>query len=471
MNVLGISAFYHDSAACLIQEGTVSAAAQEERFTRKKYDDAFPSHALEYCLEEGDLCIDDVDLLVFYENPVIKFNRIVDYLHRDNNISKNQRDDIIDLWSKNKLWQEDIIRSYSGYSGKIIFPLHHQSHAASAFHPSPYSEAAIITVDAVGEYHTATIGMGKGNQIKILKSIDFPHSLGLLYSAFTFYCGFKVNSGEYKMMGLAPYGEPKYVEIIKNKLMNIKDDGSFHLNMDYFNFFDTHSIITDEFRDLFGSKERRQDEAITQLYMDVAKSVQVVLEEAMVKMAVFAKKLTGKNNLCMAGGVALNCVANYEILRRDIFKNIWIQPASGDAGGALGAAFFGWHQYLGRPRITDEENDQMKGSLLGPAFKNEDIENFLNSANAAYEEFEENALIGWISDKVLQEKVIGHFNGRMEFGPRALGNRSILMNPADRLAGKSQYLSRSCASGSMISANSSVSSVAFTKSCSIGRRR
>jgi carbamoyltransferase len=426
MNILGISAFYHDSAACLIQEGYISAAAQEERFTRKKHDESFPIHALDYCLKEGNLDINDVDLLVFYENPAIKFNRIVGYLHINTTLSRNLVENIVDLWSKNKLWQEEIIRAYSNYTGKIIFPLHHQSHAASAFFPSPYNEAAIITVDGVGEYHTVTIGIGKRNQIKILKSINFPNSLGMLYSAFTFYCGFKVNSGEYKMMGLAPYGEPKYVDLIKDNLIDIKDDGSFHLNMDYFDFFNNDSMINDAFRNLFGARERKHDEPLAKLYIDLAKSIQTVLEEVMIKIAVFTKKLTGKDNLCMAGGVALNCVANYKILDYNIFKNIWIQPASGDAGGALGAALFGWHQYLNYPRITDEETDQMRGSLLGPSFKNEEIKNFLDSVNATYEELNEDDLIEWISNKILQEKVIGHFNGRMEFGPRALGNRSIL---------------------------------------------
>lgn len=426
IHILGVSAFYHDSAACLVREGEIIAAAHEERFTRKKQDENFPIHALYYCLEEGKISIDNIDVFVFYENPALKFNRVIENILTSSDLDLEYAEAVVNLWAKNKFWQEEIIRKWTGYRGKIIFPTHHQSHAASAFFPSPYKDAAIITADGVGESNSTVIGIGNDNRIELLKTIDFPHSLGMLYSAFTYYCGFRVNSGEYKLMGLAPYGEPKYVDLIKQNMIDIKEDGSYCLNLEYFDYLNGRSMINDKFRDFFGSKERKPDERLTQLFIDVARSIQVILNEVMLKMATFTKKITEMKNLCMAGGTALNCVANYEILRNNIFENIWVQPAAGDAGGALGAALFAWHQYLGKSRHVDGIHDKQKASLLGPSYSNTEIKSFLDSVNAVYEELDESAVIEWVANNIMQEKVVGHFHGRMEFGPRALGNRSIL---------------------------------------------
>lgn len=427
MNIIGISAFYHDSASALVRDGEIIAAAQQERFSRIKHDDSFPEDALNYCLREGRLDINDVDLLAFYENPAIKFNRIMDMLANGNKGKKDRAlaEKVIDLWSGYKFYQEDIIRENSGYEGKIIFPLHHQSHAASAFFPSPYNDAAVITLDGVGEYMSTTIGMGRGNRIKLLNSINFPHSLGMFYSAFTYFCGFKVNSGEYKLMGLAPYGEPQYTKLIEDNLIDIRKDGSYALNLEYFDYMNGKSMISENFRELFGCRERLPEENITQMDMDIASSVQATLEKAVLNIARHAREISDMESLCLAGGVALNCVANAKIVREKIFDNVWVQPAAGDAGGALGAALFAWHDYLDNPR-TACESDSMKGAYLGPSFSEDEIKKYLDSIGAVYHRLPEKELLKTVAKYIANEKVVGHFNGRMEYGPRALGNRSLL---------------------------------------------
>ena len=426
LNILGISAFYHDSAACLVRDGEIIAAAQEERFTRKKHDPGFPTHAIRYCLSQAETTAKDLDLVVFYEKPFLKFERILEtYLaYAPSGISSFIKS--MPVWIKEKLWIKDIIATELDYKGKILFPEHHQSHAASAFFPSPFSEAAILTMDGVGEWTTSSLGIGRGNRIEILKEIQFPHSLGLLYSAFTYYTGFRVNSGEYKVMGLAPYGEPKYKELILKHLIDLKEDGSFKLNMKYFGYGSGLRMTNDRFHKLFGGPPRKPESKLTQHEMDLARSVQEVTEEVMVRMARHARQVTGMKNLCLAGGVALNCVGNGKILKEKIFDNVWIQPAAGDAGGALGAALFAWYQYLEKPRKTDEKSDALRGSYLGPEFKNEEIENYLKSGNIAYERLTDNAIPDRIAGLIAQEKVIGWFQGRLEFGPRALGARSII---------------------------------------------
>lgn len=427
MNILGISAFYHDSAACLIKGGEIFAAAQEERFTRKKHDFSFPKNAIEFCLKKGGLRASELDCVAFYDKPFLKFERILEtYLaFAPHGIASFLQ--AMPLWIKQKLWMKDYIKDeLSGFKGKIIFPEHHQSHAASAFFPSPYQEAAFLTMDGVGEWTTTSYGVGKGNQIEIFAEIKFPHSLGLLYSAFTYYIGFKVNSGEYKVMGLAPYGEPKYKELILKELIDLKEDGSFKLNMKYFDYCAGLRMTHSKFHKLFGGPPRKPESRVTQREMDLARSIQEVTEEAMLRMACHVHKATGQKNLCLAGGVALNCVGNGRLLREGPFENIWIQPASGDAGGALGAACFAWYQYSGHSRITDEKTDAMKGSFLGPEFSKKEIEDFLVKEQIPCTILSDEAVPEKIADLIAQEKVVGWFQGRMEFGPRALGGRSII---------------------------------------------
>jgi len=426
MNILGISAFYHDSAAALVIDGKIIAAAQEERFTRKKHDHRFPINAVNYCLEEAKISINDIDYVAFYDKPFLKFERILEtYLTF---APKGIKSFIkaMPLWIKEKLWLKELIGNELGYSGKILFPEHHQSHAASAFYPSPFDDAAFITLDGVGEWTTTSYGVGEGNNINILADIKFPHSIGLLYSAFTYYTGFKVNSGEYKVMGLAPYGEPKYVNLIFDKLIDLKEDGSFKLNMKYFNFAAGLTMTNSKFDKLFGGKARKPESELTQREMDLARSIQDVTEEVMLRTAKHVRKVTGKNNLCLAGGVALNCVGNGKILKEKIFDNIWIQPAAGDAGGALGAALFTWHQYLGNERTTYGKKDSQNGSYLGPSFNTATIKNFLDANSIKYMQLMDEEIVTEVANLLNEEKVIGWFNGRSEFGPRALGNRSII---------------------------------------------
>jgi carbamoyltransferase len=427
MNILGVSAFYHDSAAALIQDGKIIAAAQEERFSRKKHDERFPKNAIHYCLREGGITAADLDYVVFYEKPFLKFERLLEtYLAC---APRGIRSFLaaMPVWIKEKLWMKDYVARELGFSGKILFSEHHESHAASAFYPSPFKEAAILTMDGVGEWTTTSYGIGEGNKVKLLAEIKFPHSLGMLYSAFTYYTGFKVNSGEYKLMGLAPYGRPLYVDLIKKELIDIKEDGSFWLNMDYFNYATGLTMVNDRFFKLFGGPPRKPEIAPTQKDMDLARSVQEVTEEIILKIARHVKKETGKKYLCLAGGVALNCVANGKLLREGIFEDIWIQPAAGDAGGALGAALIAWYEYLENERRgAGEELDMMRGAYLGPEFSNGEIKEFLTARGIPCEYVPEEALIERVAELLSEEKVVGWFQGRMEFGPRALGSRSIL---------------------------------------------
>jgi len=429
--ILGISAFYHDSAASLIKNGEIIAAIQEERFTRKKGDADFPINAIRECLKIGNIDISNLDYIVFYDKPILKFDRILaSYIHT---APKGLLSFLkaVPLWLKSKLWTEDEIKKKLKYKKNVLFTEHHQSHAASAFFPSPFNEAAIITVDGAGEWTTTTIGIGKENKIKLLKKINFPHSLGLLYSAFTYYCGFRVNSGEYKLMGLAPYGEPKYLDIIKKELITINEDGSYLLNEKYFDYISGLRMINKKFEKLFGREALPPDKKPDQFYMDIAASIQVVFDEILVKIAREAKKITGLDNLCLAGGVALNCVSNSKILFEKIFKKIWIQPASGDAGGALGSALYVYYHYLNNRRVADNINDFQKGSYLGNEYSNEEIENSLKRFGVKYKKVTEEELIEIISSEIANKKVIGWFQGRMEFGPRALGARSILGDARD----------------------------------------
>ena len=429
--ILGISAFYHDSAACVVVDGDIVAAAQEERFTRKKHDDAFPALAVDYCLREAGRSIADVDYVVFYEKPMRKFERLLEtYLAYAPAGLKSFRMSM-PVWLNEKVRQRSVIRKALGPSCRapIAFTEHHESHAASAFFPSPYDEAAILTLDGVGEWSTTTIGVGEGNRIKLLREIKFPHSLGLLYSAVTYYCGFKVNSGEYKLMGLAPYGRPIYRDLITKHLIDLRPDGSFWLDMQYFNYCEGLTMTGPKFHDLFGGPPRDPESEIGQKHMDLAASIQAVTEEAMLGIAREAFRLTGKSKLVMAGGVALNCVGNGRLLREGPFDDIWVQPASGDAGGALGAALFVWHQLLDKPR-PPRTMDSQKGSLLGPQFSPDEIGKRLDAVGARYRRAEnEHALLEQVTDLLVSEKVVGWFQGRMEFGPRALGARSIIGDP------------------------------------------
>lgn len=426
MYILGISAYYHDSAAALVRDGEIVAAAHEERFTRIKHDFEFPRRAIEYCLKEAGITVDQLDYVSFYDKPLLKFERILEtYLAC---IPRGFRSFVqaIPLWLKQKLHIRDLLCRELGYSGKILFPEHHESHAASAFYPSPYEKAAILTVDGVGEWTTTSYGVGEGNEINLRADIRFPHSLGLLYAAFTYYCGFKVNSGEYKLMGLAPYGEPRYTGLIFDHLIDVKPDGSLKLNLDYFEYQVGLRMINRKFEKLLGAPARRPEDTMTQHYMDCARSIQDVTEDILLKMAGHIHRETGMDNLCMAGGVALNCVANGRILREGPFKSIWIQPAAGDAGGALGAALFVWYRYLGNPRRVREGEDFQKGSYLGPAFSNEEIKKYLDRIKADYEHIGDDEIPSRVAGMIADQKVIGWFQGRMEFGPRALGSRSIL---------------------------------------------
>ncbi len=426
MNILGISAYYHDSAACLVQDGQIIAAAQEERFTRIKHDFNFPSQAIEYCLSAGNLSAADLDYVAFYDKPFIKFERLLEsYLSY---APKGIRSFIkaMPVWLKQKLWTKEVLKKDLDYDGEIIFPAHHESHAASAFFPSPFQQAAFLTIDGVGEWNTTTFGVGQNNELSIRGEMNFSHSLGLLYSAFTYYTGFRVNSGEYKLMGLAPYGEPKYVDLIFDELLDLKEDGSFKMNMKYFNYCVGLTMTNKKFDRLFGQPPRKPETEITQFYMDIARSIQEVTEEIMLRMARFVHQHTQQKNLCLAGGCALNCVANGRILREGPFDNIWIQPAAGDAGGAIGAALFTWYQFLNNPRQSDEVKDQQQASYLGPEFADEEIENFLNTKKAPFQKLPKNEIAAKVAQLINQENVIGWFQGRMEFGPRALGHRSIL---------------------------------------------
>ncbi len=426
MKILGISAFYHDSAACLVQDGKIISAAQEERFTRKKHDFSFPKNAINYCLQDSGLKGNDLDFVAFYDKPFIKFERLLETYLTYAPLGIQSFIKAMPLWIKQKLWMKDFIQKELDFEGKIIFTEHHESHAASAFFPSPFQKAAFLTIDGVGEWTTASYGIAQDNQIKIMAEIRFPHSLGLLYSAFTYYTGFKVNSGEYKLMGLAPYGEPKYKDSILSELMDLKEDGSFKLNMKYFNYCAGLTMTNKKFEQLFGGPPRKPESRLTQRHMDLARSVQVVTEEVMLRMARHVYKETGLKNLCLAGGVALNCVGNGRLLREGPFENIWIQPAAGDAGGALGAALFVWYQYLENKRITDNNKDFQKGSYLGPQFNNGHILDYLNRNNIPYIELHDEEIPERIADLIAAQKVIGWFQGRMEFGPRALGSRSII---------------------------------------------
>ena len=481
VSILGISAFYHDSAACLVVDGEIVAAAQEERFTRVKHDHNFPLNAARYCLSEVKLLAEQLDYVGFYDKPLLKFDRLLEtYLdYAPSGFSSFLK--ALPLWMKEKLWMPDLIRTELGKAGgetderaakklgkkfewKLLFGDHHESHAASAFYPSPFEEAAILTIDGVGEWATSSIGVGKGNEITLLKELRFPDSLGLLYSAFTYYTGFRVNSGEYKVMGLAPYGEPKYVSVIKDKLLEIRDDGSLKMNHEYFSYSQGLRMTNGAFDQLFGGAPRKPESLITQKEMDLARSIQVITEEVMLKMTQFAHKETGMKKLCMAGGVALNCVANGRVLREVPFEDIWIQPAAGDAGGALGIALAIWHRYLGNARLSPEQSgtwqaarpagkfasnttqsngrksagtenhltayaDGMKGSYLGPRHSEEEIEKFLQSRNLPYKKYSREALPGVVADLLATGKIIGLHQGRMEFGPRALGGRSIIGDP------------------------------------------
>lgn len=425
--ILGISAFYHDSAAALVRDGDIVAAAQEERFTRKKHDASFPSNAVRYCLTEAGVSLDDVRYAVFYDKPFLKFERLLlTYLnYAPRGLPSFLK--AMPVWLKEKVFLKDLLlKSLEGFKGELLFTEHHESHAASAFFPSPFKRAAIVTMDGVGEWATTTIGAGEGNKIELMREILFPHSLGLLYSAFTYYCGFRVNSGEYKLMGLAPYGEPKYADIIRRELVDIRPDGSFRLNMRYFNYCVGLTMTSRRFHRLFGRGPRQPETALSQFDMDMASSIQQVTEEIMLKTARYAREVTGAENLCLAGGVALNCVGNGKIAREKIFKDIWIQPAAGDAGGALGAALFVWHQYLDQPRAVQEEKDLQKGSYLGPGYSDAEVEAFLKAKAAPYEICEGERIFERVADLVADEKVIGFVAGRMEFGPRALGARSII---------------------------------------------
>jgi len=474
-SILGLSAYYHDSAACLLVDGRIVAAAQEERFSRKKHDAEFPARAARYCLEAGGLSAEQLDHVAFYDKPLLKFERLfetyLDYAPRGFASFRKA----MPLWITDRLWMSDRIGKDLGYGGRILFSEHHESHAASAFYPSPYEEAAVLTMDGVGEWATSSLGMGSGNRLDMLSELKFPHSIGLLYSAFTYFCGFKVNSGEYKLMGLAPYGEPKYAGLIREKLVHVCEDGSIRLDMDYFDFADRLTMTGAGFERLFGGPARAPESKLTQREMDLARSIQDVTEEIVLKMARHARKTTGARYLCMAGGVALNCVANGRLLEAGIFDDIWIQPAAGDAGGAVGAALTVWHRHLGNERSSPEKRgtwrlsekneekkreekissngeescggaspaaglarvaaqlppyeDGMSGAFLGPSYSSEEISSWLSLKGYPFRTFDAAALPGAVADLLASGKVVGLLQGRMEFGPRALGGRSILGDP------------------------------------------
>jgi len=426
MNILGISCFYHDAAACLVVDGELAAAASEERFTRIKQDAEFPKNAIEFCLGEAGIEAADLDYVAFYDKPFLKFERILETYIAGAPRGLPSYLQAIPLWIKKKLFIPKLIGdSLPGFEGQMLFSEHHESHAASAFYPSPYQEAAFLTIDGVGEWATTSYGVGLGNEVTILEELHFPHSLGLLYSAFTYYTGFKVNSGEYKVMGLAPYAEPKYVDTILNHLIDLKEDGSFRLDQQYFDYCFGLRMTNKRFDRLFGGPPRQPESQLTQKEMDLARSVQVVCETAMLRMAEHVRQVTGQKVLCLAGGVALNCVGNGRILRESTFDDIWIQPAAGDSGGALGAALMVWHQYLGKERTARPRGTQ-KGSYLGPSFDGEEIRSILDTFGAQYEKLETEEIPERVAQILAEKNVLGWFQGRMEFGPRALGARSIL---------------------------------------------
>jgi carbamoyltransferase len=434
MRVLGISAFYHDSAAALIEDGHLVGAAQEERFTRKKHDAGFPEHAMQYCLDAAGIKLADVDYVAFYDKPFLKFERLIEtylaYAPRGFNSFRMA----MPLWLKEKLFQKTLLRDEMkkwqpdfDWQKRLLFGEHHQSHAASAFFPSPYEEAAILCMDGVGEWATTSLAWGQGNKLEMLKEIHFPHSLGLLYSAFTYYTGFKVNSGEYKVMGLAPYGEPKFKDTILNNIVDLKEDGTFRLDQSYFDYCTGLRMTNDKFADLFGGPARKPDkELLTQKHMDLAASIQAVTEEIVIRLARSVKKETGARNICLAGGVALNCVANGKLLRENIFDGIWVQPAAGDAGGAVGAAFSAYHGFLGQARKLNGHMDGMAGSYLGPEFKDDEIAERLGKAGARFTTLAYDQMIEQTAQALADSKAVGWMHGRMEFGPRSLGARSIL---------------------------------------------
>lgn len=433
MRVLGISAFYHDSAAALVDDGRIVAAAQEERFTRKKHDSRFPHHAVAYCLDAGSITLADIDFVTFYDKPFLKFERLLEtYLSFAPRGYQSFRM-AVPLWVREKLFQKGLLGKLLKKSAgdgwddrKLLFAEHHVSHAASAFFPSPFQDAVVLTMDGVGEWATTSMAIGRGNRLEVQKEIHFPHSLGLLYSAFTYYTGFKVNSGEYKLMGLAPYGEPKYVDKILTNLVDVKPDGSFRLNLQYFDYCTGLTMTNGRFDQLFGTPARKSAELLTQHHMDLAASIQVVLEQIVLRIARNLAKETGLPNLCLAGGVALNCVANGKLLRDGSFKKLWVQPASGDAGGALGAALATYHMHKGQPRAPLNDSDQMHGAYLGPEFGQAEIEARLRAVKAKFTVLSDRELIDTCADALVAEKALGWFQGRMEFGPRALGGRSIL---------------------------------------------
>ena len=436
MRVVGISAFYHDSAAALVVDGEIVAAAQEERFTRKKHDSGFPRHALDYCLSEAGIDLGQVDLVAFYDKPLLKFERLLEtYLAFAPRGFQSFRM-AIPVWLREKLFLKDLLQSKLkqhrpdfDWDQRLVFSEHHLSHAASAFFPSPYSSAAVLTLDGVGEWATSSLALGRDHRLEVIKEIHFPHSLGLLYSAFTYYTGFKVNSGEYKLMGLAPYGEPRFAGVILDKLVDLKADGSFRLDLDYFNYCVGLTMTNSRFDDLFGQPPRTPEQLLTPFHMDIAASVQQVTEEIMLRMTRAVARETGERNLCLAGGVALNCVANGKLLRDRQFDNIWIQPAAGDAGGSVGAALCAYHLYQGQPRRPHGGLDGMRGAFLGPQFAQNEIEQRLQAAGAKFSVVDDSGVIGQAADALVAQKALGWFQGRMEFGPRSLGARSILGDP------------------------------------------
>ncbi len=436
MRILGVSAFYHDSAAALIEDGVVAAAAQEERFTRKKHDDRFPENAIQYCLDEAGIKLRDVDFVAFYDKPFLKFERLLETYLAFAPSGFRSFKMAIPVWLKEKLFQKDLLRRKFkafdddfDWQNKLLFSEHHQSHAASAFFPSPFEEAIVLTMDGVGEWATTSVAIGKGRELNMVREIHFPHSLGLLYSAFTYYTGFKVNSGEYKVMGLAPYGEPVYKDLILEKLMDVKEDGSFRLDQQYFNYCTGLTMTNRKFDELFGGPPRKAEEMLTQKHMDLAASVQAVTEDVVLRLTRSLSKEFGIKNLCLAGGVALNCVANGKVLRDKAFENVWVQPAAGDAGGALGAALNAYHLFQQQPRKLNGAMDGMKGSYLGPELPQTEIEERLAAAGAKFTVLGDDEVIGATADAMADGKAVGWFQGRMEFGPRALGGRSIIADP------------------------------------------
>ena len=429
MHILGISAFYHDSAACIVRDGEIISAAQEERFTRKKHDPSFPQHAIEFCLRQENISAKELDYVAFYEQSRLKMDRLIKtyLMHAPDGLGSFLK--AMPLWLKEKSWMESIIRNKLDFKGKLICPEHHESHASGAFYPSPFDRAAFLTMDGVGEWATLSYGVAQGNKLEIKKEIHFPHSLGLLYAAFTYYLGFKVNSGEYKVMGLAPYGKPKYVNTILENLIDLKEDGSFRLNMDYFNYCTGFTMTNKRFNDLFGRSPRKAESAISEMDMDLAASIQKVSEEVILCIGKHIYAQTGEKNLCMSGGVALNCVVNGRLYREGPFEHIWIQPAAGDAGSSLGAALWVWHKHLNNPRSTTAKFDRQAGSCLGTSYSDEEIEGFLRKWNLPFSHPQREDLFAQVAAKMAEGNIVGWFDGKMEFGPRALGSRSILGDP------------------------------------------